>query len=153
MKRIPGNEMLVSPYLDLLLEADPDPAAVRNYLQFCQGLCDLRDDCVAGICVFGPGSDYSGIEIYNVSVASRFRRQGIAEGLIKSMLAREMGPVRVRTGSTSFAALSLYQKLDFRMIAIVSDYFTKHYQEPIFENGIQLRDQIVLERKARSSGH
>ena len=148
-----GKDVLKSPYLDLLLEADPRPEAVYKYMQLCQALCDVRNGALTGICAYGPASDFEGLEIYNLSVAPAFRRSGIGSRLLQRMLELEKGPIRVRTGSTSFAALSLYQKLGFRMKSIVSDYFTNHYAEPIIENGIQLRDQIVLELKDRSSGH
>ncbi len=148
-----GKDVLVSPYLDLLLEADPRPEAVHKYMQFCQALCDVRNGALTGICAYGRASDFDGLEIFNLSVAPEYRESGIGSGLLGRLLELEKGPIRVRTGSTSFAALSLYQKLGFRMISIVSDYFSDHYDGPIFENGIQLRDQIVLELKDRSSGH
>ncbi|KHF37127.1 putative N-acetyltransferase YvbK [Paenibacillus sp. P1XP2] len=55
----------------------------------------------------------------------------------------------VRTGNSSLNQLGLYQKCGFRMVRIERDYFVNNYPEPIFENGIPCRDQIVLELMLR----
>ena len=37
----------------------------------------------------------------------------------------------------------LYQKVGFRMDQVRKDYF-RYYSEPIYENGIQIRDMLVF---------
>lgn len=39
---------------------------------------------------------------------------------------------------------ALYQKCGFRIVGIDRDFFTDHYPEPIYENGIWCRDMIRL---------
>ncbi|MNJ03534.1 putative N-acetyltransferase YvbK [compost metagenome] len=52
--------------------------------------------------------------------------------------------IEVGTGSTGVAQLALYQKCGFRMTGIDRDFFTRHYAEPIYENGMQLKDMVRL---------
>ncbi|WP_276511400.1 GNAT family N-acetyltransferase [Pseudomonas nitroreducens] len=60
--------------------------------------------------------------------------------------ARDAGLQRltIATGNSSLAQLGLYQRVGFRIVGIDPDYFVRHYPEPIFESGIQCRDQIRL---------
>lgn len=60
-----------------------------------------------------------------------------------------MDTLVVGTGNSSFDQLALYQKCGFRMKGIIEDYFIEHYEEPIFENGIQCRDMIRLSLKIK----
>ena len=49
----------------------------------------------------------------------------------------------VGTGNSSLSQLGLYQKCGFRLDHIIRDFF-KNYPEPIFENGIQCIDMVML---------
>ena len=53
----------------------------------------------------------------------------------------------IKTGSLPSAALTLYQKQGYVEKERVKNYFTTHYVEPIFENGQQLFDQVILEKQ------
>jgi len=46
--------------------------------------------------------------------------------------------------NSSIDQLALYQKCDFGVTGIDTDYFIGHCREKIFENGIQRRDMIRL---------
>lgn len=89
-------------------------------------------------------------EIVNVAVAPTYQGKGIGGKLLEtafqklSQLASSQTQIIIRTGSTSSAALHLYQKMGYVEIGRVKDYFIHHYSEPIFENGDQLRDQVIL---------
>ncbi len=52
--------------------------------------------------------------------------------------------MEIGTGNSSVNQLSLYQKCGFRITGIEHDYFTKHYEEEIVENGLLCRDMIRL---------
>lgn len=49
----------------------------------------------------------------------------------------------IGTGNSSLAQLRLYQRLGFRIVSIVPDFFA-NYPEPIYENGILCRDMVRL---------
>ncbi|KRL04458.1 GNAT family N-acetyltransferase [Liquorilactobacillus oeni] len=88
------------------------------------------------------------LEIVNLAVVKEYRQQGIGTYLINYSLEwarnKQVKVVEVGTGSTSFNQLYLYQKCGFRVIGIDSDFFVKHYEKPLFENGLQLRDMLRL---------
>lgn len=42
--------------------------------------------------------------------------------------------------------LYLYQQQGFRVVRVDTDYFTRNYSQTILENGLVLRDRLVLER-------
>lgn len=89
-------------------------------------------------------------EIVNVAVTPTYQGKGIGGKLLEtafqklSQLASNQTRIIIRTGTTSSAALHLYQKMGYVEIGRVKDYFIHHYSEPIFENGDQLRDQVIL---------
>jgi GNAT superfamily N-acetyltransferase len=51
----------------------------------------------------------------------------------------------VGTGNSSVGNLYFYQKAGFRLVSLVRDFFVLHYDEPIFEHGLQCRDLLILE--------
>ena len=58
---------------------------------------------------------------------------------------REAKVKRLEVGTGTFGyQLAFYQREDFRADAIDKDFFLINYEEPIFENGIQLKDMLRL---------
>jgi len=52
--------------------------------------------------------------------------------------------IEIGTGNSSLGQLALYQKCGFRIVGVDRDFFVRHYQDEIFENGIQCRDMVRL---------
>ena len=81
-------------------------------------------------------------------VRPAFQGRGVGRSLLTHAIgvAREEGPgqLRICTGNSSIGPLALYQKVGFRIVGVDRDYFSKYHTEPIFANGIQCRDRIVL---------
>ena len=48
-------------------------------------------------------------------------------------------------------ALALYQKMGFEMDSIRKGFFIDNYPEPMYENGILVRDMVVLKRKLKNT--
>ncbi len=55
----------------------------------------------------------------------------------------------IGTANSSIRQLSLYQNLGFKITRVKRDYFIQNYAQPIFENGIQARDMIVLSQNLK----
>ena len=55
--------------------------------------------------------------------------------------------VRVGTGNSSLSQLAFYQKRGFEIVAIDRNFFLTHYSEPIWENGIQCKHLLLLEKE------
>lgn len=136
-----------NPPMDLLLLADPSRNIVEEYLK--RGDCFITeyDNQVIGVYVLLPTRPET-VELVNVAVAEEHQGRGIGKELVMNaiQLAKEKGykTIEIGTGNSSIAQLALYQKCGFRITGIDIDYFIKHYQEKIFENGIQCRDMIRL---------
>ncbi len=85
----------------------------------------------------------------NIAVKEEAQRRGYGKRLLHYALdfCRRQGyeKVIVGTGHSSMNNLACYQKAGFRFLAIRRNFFTDHYDEPIFEHGIQCRDIILLE--------
>lgn len=135
------------PPMDLLLLADPSESLVENYLN--RGVCYVGEKAgeVVGEYVLLPTRPDT-VELVNVAVKEDLHGQGVGKQLVQHAVrqAEALGfkTIEVGTGSTGAAQLMLYQKCGFRMTGIDRDFFIRHYEEPIFENGMQLRDMVRL---------
>ncbi|WP_270094669.1 GNAT family N-acetyltransferase [Enterococcus faecium] len=132
----------------LLLDADPDKEKVQVYVSRGSGWIWKEKEKTIGVLIYvAREKEY---EIVNVAVAPTYQGKGIGGKLLEtafqklSQLASSQTQIIIRTGSTSSAALHLYQKMGYVEIGRVKDYFIHHYSELIFENGDQLRDQVIL---------
>lgn len=134
--------------LGLLLEADPSEQLVRDYC--AGGHCFIAEQQETVIGVFVLIALDSGVaEIKNIALAEPQRGKGLGKQMVLSALeeAKKLGfrSVEIGTGNSSLAQLALYQKCGFRMKSIDRDFFTRHYDDPIFENGLQCRDMVRLD--------
>ena len=135
------------PPMDLLLLADPSLRLVEDYVK--RGHCYVaeEDSHQIGVYVLLPTRPDT-IELVNVAVSENLHGQGYGKQLVNHAIgqARELGyaTIEVGTGSTGVAQLALYQKCGFRMTGIDRDFFVRHYDEEIYENGMRLRDMVRL---------
>lgn len=60
-----------------------------------------------------------------------------------------MQAVLVGTPNASIGNIAFYQKCGFRIDHIRHDY-VRYYREPLFENGIQVRDMLVFRHELSS---
>ncbi|GAJ98346.1 N-acetyltransferase [Geomicrobium sp. JCM 19055] len=131
----------------LLLLADPNLSLVEKYVErgFIYGLRN-QDQWVGEYVLLGTGPQT--VEIMNVAVREDAQGNGYGEMLVRDAIKRAFSEgyhrIDIATGSTGTQQLYLYQKCGFRMMSIERDYFVEHYDEPIYEHGIQLRDLVRL---------
>ncbi|GIP56676.1 putative N-acetyltransferase YvbK [Paenibacillus woosongensis] len=132
---------------ELLLLADPSKRNVQEYLQ--RGRCYIAANRLETIGVFvllwtRPGT----MEIVNIAVREEYQGQGIGKQLvlraIGEAIEQHARTVEIGTGNSSLSQLGLYQKCGFRITGVDRDFFIRHYDEAIFENGIPCRDMIRL---------
>ena len=88
------------------------------------------------------------VEIVNIAVAEPLHGHGIGKRLVCDAIeqARAMGAktVEIGTGNSGVVQLALYQKCGFRIVGVDRDFFVRHYDHPIIENGIPCVDMIRL---------
>lgn len=135
--------------MDLLLLADPSKSIVEEYIT--RGECFIAESekQVVGVYVLLPTRPKT-VEIVNVAVAEKHHGKGIGKLLIMDAIhvakTKDYKTIEIGTGNSSIGQLALYQKCGFRIIGIDYDFFIKHYEEEIFENGIRCRDMIRLSK-------
>ena len=133
--------------IDLLLTADPSEKMVREYIS--RGICYVakENDLTIGIYVLLPTRPES-IELVNIAVEVAVQGKGIGKQLIFHAIEmakrQNYKTIEVGTGNSSIGQLALYQKCGFRINSIDRDFFTRHYDQLIYENGIQCVDMIRL---------
>jgi ribosomal protein S18 acetylase RimI-like enzyme len=141
-----GNIAAAEIPLPLLLEADPSEKRIGSYLPGAWCFAARAQGILVGVCVvraLSPGT----AEIFNVAVRPDHQRQGIGSGLLRHGLTElaACGIRRVELGTGTFGyPLTCYQRLGFRVDAVVKDHFLHHYPDPIFESGIQHKDMLRL---------
>lgn len=137
----PINDVLMT----LLLEADPNKAAVEAYLPTSKVIVASRQGEFIGVAVLTDSHGQA--ELKNIAVCRDYRGQGVAKCLIEEIkkIARQGGHgcLYVGTGNSSLSQLALYQKCGFRLDHIKHDVFADYPQE-IYENGIRCLDMVML---------
>ncbi|MFY0256158.1 GNAT family N-acetyltransferase [Chitinophaga sp. 30R24] len=145
IRKLSPNEKI--PY-DLLLLADPSVAVINTYLPSAEVYVLEKQEQIIAVYVLAKNGDT--VEIKNIAVNPVWQGKGIGKLLLQdaSLRARISGYRRIciGTGNSSIAQLSLYQRQGFEIAAIIRNYFTLHYAEPIYENGIQCKHMILLEK-------
>lgn len=135
------------PY-DLLLLADETVEAINQYI-FDSDIYLLNNGAfdIAVIALY-DNSDTE-LEIKNMAVIEDFRSRGIGSILIdkaKEIALRNGCEIlTVGTSDTGFQQIRFYEKNGFVKKGIRKDFFIENYPSPIFENGLQMRDMVVLE--------
>lgn len=132
--------------LALLLEADPSEINVKKYLE--NSICYVAElsGKVVGVCVLNSLKDKK-IELYNIAVDPGLQAKGIGTTLLNHVIemSKQLGVKRIELGTGTFGyQLAFYQRAGFRVDSIEKDFFILHYEEPIFEHGIQHKDRLRL---------
>ena len=132
--------------IELLLEADPSLEKIRAYLP--------HSKCFVAILQGKPVGAYvvqriapAVYELMSIAVSPEYRRKGIGSKLLKHAVTtvHDMGARRLEVGTGTFGyQLTYYQREGFRVFAVERDFFLVNYKQPIYENGIQLKDMLRL---------
>ncbi|AZA82564.1 GNAT family N-acetyltransferase [Chryseobacterium lactis] len=139
-----GSEI---PY-ELLLLADETAEAIDQYI-FNSDIYLLVDgkQKVAVMALY-KNSDIE-LEIKNIAVIEAYRSKGIGSILIQKAkeIAKEnhYKTMTVGTSDTGFQQIRFYEKNGFIKKGIRKNFFVENYPSPIYENGLQMRDMIILE--------
>jgi len=133
-------------FLDLLLLADEQEDMIDNYLE--RGtLFALYDNDLKSICVVTDEGD-GNFEIQSLATYPQFQGRGYARYLINHVCNyyKENGTTMfVGTGDTP-VIVPFYENSGFVLSHRIENYFLEHYDEPIFEHGVQLKDKVYFKR-------
>lgn len=134
-------------YLDLLLLADEQEDMVDRYLE--RGtMYVLRDDGVKAECVVtdeGKGI----LELKNIAVEPAAQGKGYGKAIVDFLVRTYTGQyavLQVGTGDSP-STIPFYEACGFCRHHLVKNFFTDHYDHPIYECGVRLVDMVYLQRK------
>lgn len=95
--------------------------------------------------------DNTRVEIKNIAVQLAEQGKGVGRLLLDDAerVASLHGfrQLLIGTGNTSIAQQALYQRCGFRIVEVRENFFVDNYPEPIWENGMQCRDMVVLAKE------
>jgi ribosomal protein S18 acetylase RimI-like enzyme len=138
-----------TPLFDLLLLADPSVKMMGKYIFASSVYVAIIDAQIVGVLALLP-IDETLIEIKNIAVAETHQGKGIGKKLLAFAFseANEKGfqDIQIGTANSSIGQLALYKKMGFEMDCIIKSFFTDNYPEPMYENGISVRDMVVLKK-------
>ncbi|WP_315120183.1 GNAT family N-acetyltransferase [uncultured Clostridium sp.] len=132
---------------DLLLLADPSMEAIKDYISRGECYGGYIEDIIVGVYVLIKTRPFT-MELVNVAIKEEFQGKGLGKRIVMDAIHRsrekKAKTLEVGTGNSSISQLALYQKCGFRMKSIDKNFFIKHYEDKIIENGIDCVDMIRL---------
>ena len=144
IKKITHNK---KQYLSFLLLADEQEDMIDRYLE--RGtMYVLDDDGVKAECVVTDEGNGT-LELKNIAVKPDVQGRGYGKTLVDYIIRTYKGQyavLQVGTGDSP-ATIPFYESCGFRRHHLVKNFFTDHYDHPIYECGVQLVDMVYLQRK------
>lgn len=134
-------------YLPLLLLADEQEDMIDRYLGRGE-MFVLEDEAqTCALCVVtdeGAGV----LEIKNLAVAPEKQKLGYGRLMVEFVASRFAGDYHTLLVGTGDSPLTIpfYERCGFVRSHAVKDFFIDHYDHPIIEEGVLLRDMIYLKK-------
>ena len=133
-------------YLELLLLADEQESMIDKYLEHGD-MFVLEDSGVKAECVVTKEAE-SVYELKNIAVRPDCQRKGYGKKLIEFLFTYYPHWNRMLVGTgDSPGILYFYESCGFVESHRVKNFFTEHYDHPMFEEGKQLVDMVYLKRE------
>ncbi len=133
-------------FLSLLLLADEQEDMIDCYLERGE-MFVLDDNGVKAECVVTDEGNRI-LEIKNIATIPAFQGNGYGKKLIdflEEYYTEDFDTLQVGTGGSPLT-IPFYEKCGFKRHHVIRNFFTDHYDHPIFECGIQLVDMIYLRK-------
>ena len=108
----------------------------------------LDDEGIKAECVVTQEGDNI-IEIKNIAVYPKYQKKGYGKKLIEfveNKYKNDFDIIRVGTGDSRLT-VPFYENCGFRRSYCLKDFFVNNYENPIYEDGIRLKDMVYLEKK------
>ena len=137
-------------YLDLLLLADEQESMIDHYLQRGRMFAFYDQGELIGTAVVTDEGDKN-YELKSIVVYPRFQNRGFGKEMVRAvfgMVEETADTLWVGTGDTP-KMMGFYQKCGFRVSHRVKDFFSTHYDHPMVEEGVLLRDMVYLRHDFR----
>ena len=89
------------------------------------------------------------LELKNIAVEPDFQGKGYGKALVDFLIRTYAGryvTMQVGTGDSP-STIPFYESCGFRRHHLVKNFFTDHYDHPIYEGEVQLVDMVYLQRE------
>lgn len=135
--------------IELLLLADPSIEHIKAYTE--KGHCFTASikHVIIAVLVLLELNVYD-IEIKNIAVLSSYQKKGFGYQLIEfaEQYAKKnhFEKLLVGTANSSIYQFAFYQKAGFEVVSVEKDFFLENYGSSIFENGIQAKHKMLLQK-------
>ena len=143
IREVQGNRKR---YLDLLLLADEQETMIDRYID--KGTMYVLDDHgVKSECIVTDEGE-GVLEIKNLATVPEHQKKGYGKALVDFLAQTYAGQytvLQVGTGDSP-ATIPFYEKCGFARSHCKKNFFTDHYDHPIFEGGVRLADMVYLRR-------
>ena len=134
-------------YFSLLLLADEQEDMIDRYLE--RGtMYVLDDEGVKAECVVTDEGEGI-LEIKNLATEPDYQRKGYGRALIGFLAENYTGKYSVLQVGTGESPLTVpfYEKCGFAYHHRIQNFFTDHYDHPIYECWVRLVDMVYLQRR------
>ena len=131
-------------YLPLLLLADEQEDMIDRYLDR-GAMYVLEDSGVKSQCVVTDEGDGI-LELKSLATEPAFQRRGYGTALLSFLVSRYRGRYTLLQVGTGDSTVPFYEKHSFTRSHRVKNFFLDHYDHPIYEGGVQLKDMIYLRK-------
>lgn len=139
----------------MLLHADPSEKCIDRYLPQSKCFGAFVEDSLADVCVTNL-NETGDWEIFNIVVIPEKQKQGIGTKLLNFVIRyfENIGEKSLELGTGTFGyQLLFYQRFGFRVESIRRNFFVDNYSDPIYEDGVQLKDMLRLSLKLTVQAH
>ncbi|MBQ3425227.1 MAG: GNAT family N-acetyltransferase [Clostridia bacterium] len=133
-------------HLSLLLLADEQEDMIDRYLERGR-MYVLEDGGVKSECVVTDEGD-GVLEIKSLATVPEYQGRGYGKALIEFILAEFKDRYAVLQAGTgdSPRTIPFYETCGFVRSRVLPGFFTDNYDHPIYEDGVRLRDMVILRR-------
>lgn len=134
-------------YLPLLLLADEQEDMIDRYLERGDMHVLLEGDKALAVMVVTDEGDGM-LEIKNLAVSPRVQKCGYGRMMIDFATDHYRDAFYTLLVGTGDSPLTIpfYERCGFVRSHVVKDFFAEHYDHPIVECGVQLRDMVYLKK-------
>lgn len=140
-------------FMPLLLVGDESERMIRSYLGRAELYVCRRYELFGRPIALCAVTDEGGgvFEVKNLAVDAAFRGRGHGRRMLAAMAWRfRRGQwLTLGTGETP-STLAFYRSCGFSEYGRIAGFFTDNYDRPIVEEGVTLRDMILLRKRLRS---
>ncbi|MFN3021039.1 GNAT family N-acetyltransferase [Chryseobacterium sp. TY3] len=126
--------------------ADETREAIDQYLWYSEVYPLKRNNHHVGLfCLYHQ--DAETVELKNIAITENDQGQGIGEQTlthIKKVCCPKYKYIIVGTADCEINQIRFYERNEFHKYAVRKNFFLDNYPEPIFENGLKLKDMQLL---------